>query len=129
VRLAWAERLAETPTWKWTLRPEAYTSSNTRVGAPYFNPSRDLALSASFDADGIVWREYEASLRHRLGIRAGRYRQEGYADGWIGGVSYEQTWQPDTRLEVRYGLEYGRARYDGVGENVLVVFLTASGRF
>jgi biofilm PGA synthesis protein PgaA len=128
-RLAWAERIAETPTWKLTLRPEIYASRNTRKDAPYFNPARDTSVSMAVDADGLLWRNYEASLRQRLVVRAGNYRQEGYASGWIGGVSYEQSWQPGPRFELRYGIEFGRARYDGVNESVGIVFLVASGRF
>ena len=33
------------------------------------------------------------------------------------------------RLELRWGIEAGRARYDGANENFVILFLSASGRF
>jgi biofilm PGA synthesis protein PgaA len=128
-RIAWAERVMQAPAWSLTLRPEIYGSRNSLRDAPYFNPSRDLALSLSVDWQGLLWRRYEESLRHRVVARVGGYRQEGFADGVVGGLAYEQAWQPGTRLEVRWGVEVGRARYDGANENVATLFVSASGRF
>jgi biofilm PGA synthesis protein PgaA len=128
-RLAWAERVAQTPSWSLTLRPELYGSENTLRDAPYFNPSRDMALSVAVDWQGLLWRRYEASWRHRVIARVGRYRQDGFADGMVGGFAYEQSWQPGTRLELRWGVEIGRARYDGADENVAIAFISVSGRF
>ena len=129
-RFAWAERVVEKPTWTLALRPEVYASRNSLgAAAPYFNPSRDLALSLAVDAQQLLWRRYEESFRHRVVARAGLYRQQGFADGFIGGVTYEQSWQPGRRLELRWGVDVGRARYDGANENVAILFLAASGRF
>jgi len=43
-------------------------------------------------------------------------------------VGYEQAWQR-ARFELRWGLDLGRARYDGANERYVIVFLTGSGRF
>lgn len=128
-RLAWAERVTETPAWSLTLRPEMYGSRNSSRDAPYFNPASDVALSLAADWQGLLWRRYERSVRHRVIARLGAYRQEGFADGTVGGVTYEQSWQPGTRLELRWGMELGRARYDGANEKVAILFFSASGRF
>ena len=129
-RVAWAERVMEQPGWSITLRPEVYGSRNSLgAAAPYFNPTSDLAASIAAEMQGILWRRYEAALRHRIVARVGGYRQQGFADGWVGGVAYEQSWQPGTRLELRWGVEVGRARYDGANENVAILFLAGSGRF
>jgi len=128
LRFAWAERVFEQPALSVTLRPEAYASRNSLAGAPYFNPSHDLAVSLSADVQDLIWRRYEDSWRQRLVARAGRYHQEGFDDGWVGGVGYEQAWQR-ARFELRWGLDVGHARYDGAGENYVVLFLAGSGRF
>ena len=128
LRFAWAERVLEQPGLSVTLRPEIYRSRNSLTNAPYFNPSSDLSLSLAADVQDVLWRRYEDSFRHRLVARAGRYRQEGFDDGWVGGVGYEQAWQR-ARFELRWGLDLGRARYDGANERYVIVFLTGSGRF
>jgi biofilm PGA synthesis protein PgaA len=128
-RIAWAERVAQTPSWSLTLRPEIYGSQNSLRDAPYFNPSRDFALSLALDWQGLIWRRYEQSFRHRITARVGEYRQEGFADGMVGGLAYEQSWQPGTRMELRWGVEFGRARYDGANEKMAILFISASGRF
>src|SRR5688572_27970689 len=107
VRAAWSERIVERPSFSLTLRPEIYRSSNTRADAPYFNPRDDLSVSLAADVRHILWRRYEQVLRHRVVARAGLYRQEGYPDGWVGGVSYEQAWQRDAWIELRWGIEVG----------------------
>ena len=71
------------------------------------------ALSFALDWQGLLWRCYEDSFRHRITARVGGYRQEGFADGTVGGLAYEQAWQLGARLELRWGVELGRARYDG----------------
>jgi biofilm PGA synthesis protein PgaA len=128
-RIAWAERVAEAPSWTLTLRPELYGSRNSLRDAPYFNPARDVAVSLAIDWQALIWRRYEQSFRHRVIARVGGYRQEGFADGIVGGLAYEQAWQPGTRLELRWGVEVGRARYDGANENMAIFFVSASGRF
>jgi biofilm PGA synthesis protein PgaA len=128
IRFAWAERVLEQPSMSVTLRPELYASRNSLANAPYFNPSHDLAVSLAADVQDVLWRRYEDSWRHRILVRAGRYHQEGFDDGWVGGVGYEQAWQR-ARFELRWGLELGRARYDGAGENYGVLFVAGSGRF
>jgi len=127
-RFAWAERVFERTAFSVTLRPEAYGSRNSLANAPYFNPSRDRALSLAADVQDLIWRRYEDSWRQRLVARAGRYHQEGFDDGWTGGLGYEQAWQRAS-FELRWGLDLGHARYDGAGENYVVLFLAGSGRF
>jgi biofilm PGA synthesis protein PgaA len=129
LRAAWAERVVDQPAWSLTLRPDLYISRNSLAGAPYFNPSRDVAGTLALDFQGLLWRRYEQVFRHRIVVRAGAYRQEGFADGGIGGVAYEQSWQPHARLELRWGIEAGRARYDGANEKMAILFFAASGRF
>ncbi len=129
LRAAWAERVVDRLSWSLTLRPELYGSRNSLIGAPYFNPVSDVAATLALEFQGLLWRRYEETFRHRIVVRAGGYRQEGFADGWIGGIAYEQSWTPGPRIELRWGVEAGRARYDGANENVAILFVAASGRF
>jgi hypothetical protein len=32
-------------------------------------------------------------------------------------------------MELRWGVEFGRARYDGANEKMAILFISASGRF
>jgi len=128
-RFAWAERVIDEPAWSLTLRPAVYGSRNSLgAAAPYFNPSSDLELSLAADLQHRLWRRYEESFGHRVIARAGRYRQAGFADGWIGGVTYEQAWQ-GKKAELRWGIDVGRARYDGANESYAILFLSGWGRF
>ena len=97
-----------------TVRPELYTSRNTSNDVPYFSPLRDLSGCRSrCDAEHVLWRRYERSFGHRLVVTGGAYWQEDFGTGWIGSVLYEQVYQYNPRVELRYGVQLKRAIYDG----------------
>jgi biofilm PGA synthesis protein PgaA len=127
--LGWLERMVTTPRFRLDLRPSFYTSSNSLDGAPYFNPSRDRATSVAFHADHLVWREYERSFGQQLQVAAGNYWQSGYGSKATGSLLYQHTWRWQPLTEWRYGAQFARNAYDGVGENTLLLFLNLNHRF
>jgi biofilm PGA synthesis protein PgaA len=127
--LGWLERLITTPRFRLDMRPSFYTSSNSLDGAPYFNPSRDRATSLAFHADHLIWREYERSFGQQLQVVAGNYWQDGYGSKTTGSLLYQHTWRWQPLTEWRYGAQFARNAYDGVGENTLLLFLNLNHRF
>jgi biofilm PGA synthesis protein PgaA len=127
--LGWSERLLTTPGLQLDARPSYYTSSNSLDGAPYFNPSRDRAIAVAFDADHLIWREYERSFGQQLQWVVGSYWQDGYGSKTTGSLLYQHTWRWQPFTEWRYGAQFARNAYDGVGENTLLLFLNFNHRF
>ncbi len=127
--LSGTERVVAEPTLKIDLRPAFYTSTNSLVGAPYFNPSRDRSFSLGVEADHLTWRRYERSFNQRLVATLGSYWQQGYGAGVVGGLRYEHVWRNDPLTELRYGIELARSRYDGVAERNGIFFATLNHRF
>jgi biofilm PGA synthesis protein PgaA len=118
--ITYHERLINIPLFDLTGRIEAYASSNTLGGqTPYYNPSRDLSLTGGLLAEHVLWRRYDNSLVHALAVDAGLYAEQGYANNWIGTISYEQRWRFDPLTEFRYGFLLMRRVYDGSVENTL----------
>lgn len=128
-RVVAAQRIVDTPHFDLTLRPEAYASSNSLVGAPYFNPERDLAVAIALDGEHVLWRKYERAFGQRLVGTIGGYWQKGFPSGGIGGVRYEQAYRRDPFTEVRYGVEWSRRPYDGVQEQAWIFFVNLAQRF
>ncbi|GAA5525920.1 poly-beta-1,6-N-acetyl-D-glucosamine export protein [Microbulbifer aestuariivivens] len=111
------------------IRPELYSSRNSRKDAPYYNPSRDAAVSLELDIQHRIWRRYECSLQQRLQLNVGGYWQEDYPSGTIGTAIYSQSWRVDPLSEVRYGISSARRRYDGDNEYSWSLFLGFTRRF
>ena len=111
--LNFAQKVVDIPHLDVTLRPEIYASTNTSSEGPYFSPERDLSGSITCVAEHVLWRQYERSFGHRLAITGGAYWQEHFDTGWIGSVLYEQVYQHNPWLELRYGAQWKRAIYDG----------------
>ena len=107
----------------------AYASSNTRDAAPYFNPARDLNLDISLVNEWLQFRRYERAFRHRLGFSLGSYYQKGFGAKGVGGLFYEQQWNPDDTFEISYGVSRARKAYDGAMENQTRLYLTLDWRF
>jgi biofilm PGA synthesis protein PgaA len=117
------ELLVNLPGFDLTGRAEAYASSNSLVGAPYYNPARDLSVTGGLLAEHALWRRYDTSLVHALAIDAGLYAEQGYANNWIGTVNYEHRWRFDPLTELRYGVALSRRVYDGVPENAVILLV------
>jgi hypothetical protein len=132
---SWFERLYSGYGKTVDLQTAAYTSTNTLRDAVYFNPRRDLALSATLTGDWLTWRRYERSFNQRLALTLGSYKQvsdiqQGLAVnrvryGWDGfqEIRYEHEWQWGPDFSSRYGLGVRRFPYDGVSETKSYLYL------
>jgi biofilm PGA synthesis protein PgaA len=110
----WTERVVAGPVYTLELGAGLYASRNTLAGAPYFNPSRDLSPTLEFANEWTQWRRYTRAFRHRLVIAVGSYWQRDFGTGAVAGARYEQEWQADDRLTLRYGIGRSQHPYDGV---------------
>ncbi|HSI14868.1 MAG TPA: poly-beta-1,6 N-acetyl-D-glucosamine export porin PgaA [Chthoniobacter sp.] len=111
--LTFEQRVVDIPHLDVTLRPEIYTSGNSSSDGPYFSPRRDLSAAITCDAEHILWRHFERIFGHRLTVAGGAYWQEFFDTGWTGSVLYEQFFRYDPWVELRYGVRWNRAVYDG----------------
>ena len=118
--LNFKQRLINVPGFDLTGLAEGYASSNNQPNAPYYNPTRDLALTGGLLAEHLLWRRYDNSLVQALTVDAGLYSEYGYSDNWIGTVNYEHRWRFDPLTEFRYGVMLTRRVYDGSVENTLM---------
>ena len=93
-----------------------YASRNSRLDAPYFNPSSDRSATLGVRVNHLAWRRYERSFRQLLEIDAGPYWQEGFGSAWVPSVAYRHEWTPDYRWTIGYGIHWSRPVYDGLRE-------------
>jgi biofilm PGA synthesis protein PgaA len=128
-QLSLEERLVTRPRFRLTGVAELYASANSQDDAPYFNPERDLAASLSGVWEWLLWRRYEASLRHSFLLGLGTYTQEGFGTAPIFTAGYEQEWHPNLDLGLRYGATWSSRVYDGDREGRLGYHLVLDWRF
>jgi len=139
--LAWFERLYSGYGRTLDLQTAAYTSSNTAQDAIYFNPKRDVALSATLAGDWQTWRRYDRAFNQRLSLTVGSYLQHSNVrqdDAWavqtygwnmFEEARYEHEWQFGPDRSTRYGVGVRRFPYDGKYETKSYVYLNLNWRF
>ena len=110
----WTERVIAGPVYKLEITGALYGSHNTRIGAPYFNPSRDFSPTVEFANEWLQWRRYTRALKHRVVVAVGNYWQQGFGTGPVAAIRYEQEWDADDRLVFRWGIGRTQHPYDGV---------------
>ena len=111
-------------------RLAAYASGNGKDDdRPYFNPRRDFELGAGFSYSGLLWRRYERSLRHTLGVAAGGYRQRYFGNDLVWDVGYGQSLSLSERFAIDYGATLRRRVYDGNPEHSIAAYFSAGYRF
>jgi biofilm PGA synthesis protein PgaA len=125
----WTERVVTGPVYKLEITGALYGSQNSRAGAPYFNPSRDLSPTVEFANEWIHWRRYTRAFRHRLVFAVGDYRQQGFNTMPVAAIRYEQEWMADDRLLVRYGIGRTRHPYDGIQTTRNYAYVALNWRF
>lgn len=125
----WTERVVTGPVYKMELTGTVYASTNSLAGAPYFDPSRDFSPTLQMTNEWLQWRRYTRAFRHRLVLDIGSYQQQGFASGKVAGARYEQEWEADDRLTVRYGVGRGLHPYDGVATARNYAYLYLNWRF
>jgi biofilm PGA synthesis protein PgaA len=125
----WTERVIVGPVYKLEVTGALYASRNSLAGAPYFNPVRDFSPTLEFANEWLQWRRYTRAFRHRLVLAAGSYWQEGFGTGPVYGARYEQEWESDDRLTLRYGFGRTLHPYDGVQTARNFGYFTSNWRF
>jgi biofilm PGA synthesis protein PgaA len=125
----WTERVIAGPVYSLEVTGALYASRNSLAGAPYFNPSRDFSPTLEFANEWIQWRRYTRAFRHRVVVSVGNYWQQGFGTGSLAGARYEQEWEADDRLTVRYGIGVSRQPYDGVQATRDYAYLSLDWKF
>jgi hypothetical protein len=110
----WTERVIAGPVYKLEITGGLYTSNNSQDNRPYFNPSRDFSPTLEFANEWLQWRRYTRAFRHRLVATVGDYQQQSFGTSPLYNLRYEQEWDADDRLTVRYGVGHSQQPYDGV---------------
>ncbi|HEY0269086.1 MAG TPA: poly-beta-1,6 N-acetyl-D-glucosamine export porin PgaA [Methyloradius sp.] len=110
----WTERVIAGPVYKLEITAGLYTSNNSQDNRPYFNPSRDFSPTLEFANEWLQWRRYTRAFRHRLVATVGDYQQQSFGTSPLYNLRYEQEWDADDRLTVRYGIGHSQQPYDGV---------------
>lgn len=122
---------------RWVTRPryrlgtelELFASTNSRRGAPYYNPSEDRTAHLSAVQEYLHWRRYERSLTHRLVLGGGVYHQEGFGSSDVWTARYEHDWSLSAGYGLRYGFGWSSRVYDGDREDRTWIYLTSLWRF
>jgi biofilm PGA synthesis protein PgaA len=123
------QKIVDIPHLDVTLRPEVYASGNSSNQGPYFSPLRDFACSVTIDTEHMLWRRYEHVFSHRLALTGGSYWEKNFGSDWTGNIRYEQVWQNNPWLELRWGVQLNRAVYDGDVTPSLETFIRLNWRF
>lgn len=130
---SWRERWHTGVHYRFATELEGYSSSNSVIGAPYFNPYDDNAISLTLANEWQVsrrlFRLYERSFTHGIDITFGRYQQTGFETRATGKLRYYHRWRVHDRLEIAYGIGRAGNVYDGVREKANSADLYVNWRF
>ncbi len=119
-----SQKVVAIPHFGLTAQAELYGSTNTRVGAPYYNPRTDGSASIGLVAEHMVWRRYERSMTQVVTLQGGWYGERDYTGGPVGTAIYEHRWRFDPWTELVYGASLGERIYDGQAARVIGAFIT-----
>ncbi|AXK40203.1 poly-beta-1,6 N-acetyl-D-glucosamine export porin PgaA [Crenobacter cavernae] len=126
----WTERWIVKPTYTLDTIVSAETSNNRSIArANYFNPGKDTEIGLTVLQGWLLWRHYDSSFRHRLGLYAGNYRQEGHGSKLASTAFYEHEWRWEPRAGLRYGIAHNVHPYDGDSEVSNRIYLNLDWRF
>jgi hypothetical protein len=123
------QRFVDRPHLKVTVRPELYTSRNTLLNAPYFNPPHDFSAFLSLDAVHTMWRRYEKAFRQHISGGAGSYWEQDDGTHAIFTAAYEQILEFSPATYLHYGATFARRSYDGDLVNSVTLSLGITRRF
>ena len=92
------------------------TARNRTLATPYFNPAAEREIALATRVEHISWQHYQRSVRDRLVLQVGRYRQSGFGNSTAADLHYEREWQFDDVFGLTAGIGRGFHSYDGVRE-------------
>ncbi len=115
--------------WMARLYLDCYASHNSKEDVDYFNPHRDMSISATHMLQGTHYRHFGKSFVQRLFLTAGGYYQEDCGTHTIGAIRYEQDFSFSFRSVFLWGVTLARRVYDGDPATALSLYLTFKYRF
>lgn len=123
------ERLWQTPTLTLDLEPGIAASKNSLRDTLYYNPARDLSVTAALSVDHEMYRHYDTLWSQQLVAGGGSYWQKNQSVGAIALLGYGQRVQWNNVIDTGVMLNWDKRPYDGKRESNLSVTLDATLRF
>ena len=115
-RVYWTERWWSDPAFQLDSTLSLAAGRNRAVAAPYFNPASEREIAVTTKLEHLSWQHYQRSVRERLALQVGTYRQSGFANSTVVDLHYEREWQFDDVVGLTAGIGRGFHSYDGVRE-------------
>lgn len=123
------ERLYTTPHARLDALVDVSASSNSRDGAPYFNPKADASVLPALRLTHILRRRYETVWEHHLTVGAGHYAQRGFGGGAVLVWEYGHRFRTNDVFEVGASIGGLTRPYDGQRERDLRIAFDLTYRF
>jgi len=123
------ERLWQAPSLTLDLVPEIAASKNSLRNTLYYNPARDLSVTAALSVDHEMYRHYDTLWSQQIVAGGGRYWQKNQSAGAITLVGYGQRIQWNNVIDTGVMLNWDKRPYDGKRESNLSVTFDATLRF
>ena len=123
------ERLWQTPSLTMDLEPGIAASKNSLRDTLYYNPARDLSVTAALAVDHELVRHYDTLWSQQFVAGGGRYWQKNQSAGAIAVLGYGQRVQWNNVMDTGVMLNWDKRPYDGKRESNLSVTFDATLRF
>lgn len=123
------ERLWQTPTLTLDLEPGISASTNTLRDTLYYNPERDLSVTAALSVDHQMYRHYDTLWSQQVVLGGGEYWQKNQPAGAIALLGYGQRIQWNNVIDSGVMLNWDKRPFDGKRESNLSVTFDANLRF
>ena len=127
--LSGKERLWQTPTLTLDLEPGIAASKNSLRNTLYYNPVRDLSVTAALSVDHEMYRHYDTLWSQQFVAGGGSYWQKNQSAGAVTLLGYGQRIQWNNVVDTGVMLNWDKRPYDGKRESNLSVTLDATLRF
>jgi biofilm PGA synthesis protein PgaA len=108
---------------------ELYGSDSRRSDVPYYSPRRDRSVSLTHRSEWIAASSARRRHTFALVLTAGRYEEEGFDAGLVGGAFLESDWDLSGRTALLLGAGARSQLYDGSRELDPRLYLTLRRRF
>ncbi|MDN4570075.1 poly-beta-1,6 N-acetyl-D-glucosamine export porin PgaA [Enterobacter hormaechei] len=127
--LSGKERLWQTPALTLELEPGIAASKNSLRNTLYYNPARDLSVTAALSVDHEMYRHYDTLWSQQFVAGGGSYWQKNQSPGAVTLLGYGQRIQWNNVVDTGVMLNWDKRPYDGKRESNLSVTLDATLRF
>ncbi|KAI3491572.1 hypothetical protein L1887_44193 [Cichorium endivia] len=115
------ERLWQTPSLTLDLEPGIAASKNSLRDTLYYNPARDLSVTAALAVDHEMVRHYDTLWSQQFVAGGGSYWQKNQSAGAIALLGYGQRVQWNNVIDTGVMLNWDKRPYDGKRESNLSV--------